>query len=80
MIQEDLVVHIDAPNDDSPKVNVMGGNNGSWTIGYVPRQAGQYYIDFVFRGKFATEPYMMPITQGSSVPEHTYRGRERNAQ
>lgn len=76
-IKEDLAVYCDAPESPDYRFNIMGGSSGSYIIGFKPSVPGQHWMDFSFRGKFATEPYLLPIDKLKKVPEHPYTGKER---
>jgi len=45
----DLEVFVEGPEDSPPKVNIMGGERGTYHVGFTPAQAGQYWVDFVFK-------------------------------
>lgn len=76
-VKTDLAVYCDAPEGTQYKFNIMGGSSGSYIIGFKPSVPGQHWVDFVFRDKFANEPYLLPIDRLKKVPEHPYTGKER---
>jgi len=71
--KEDLVVYIDAKSKPD-RVNIMGGQNGSWHIGFTPPDKGTYWVDFVYRGEFIDEPFSLPI---GGNDDYSYTGKER---
>jgi len=71
-VKEDLTVFVSSPGDPL-KPTVMGGTGGSYHIGLKPTEAGQHYVDFCWRGTWASEAYMLPVKDKSgNVPDHTY--------
>jgi len=71
--KEDLTVFIDCRTKPD-KINIMGGTNGSWIVGFTPLDKGTHFVDFVFRGEFVGLQYSLPI--GSS-DDFNYTGKER---
>lgn len=75
--KEDLQVIIECPGE-APRTNVMGGSGGSYHVGFKPTEAGQYWLDFCWRGTWAADTYMMPIKdKAGKVPDHGYTGSHR---
>jgi len=74
--KSDLQVFVEGPG---PLVtpNIMGGDRGKFQIGLKPGPAGTYWVDFVFQGIFAAEPFKLPISEGASCPEYPYEGKQR---
>jgi len=61
-----------------PKTSVMGGKGGVFHVGFTPKDAGQYWADFVFKGMWTSTPYSLPITTSSGqLPDYSYEGKER---
>jgi len=73
----DLEVIIECPEDTQPKVSIMGGERGNFHIGFTPSAAGQYWIDLIFKGVLANEPFLLPIKDsGNKVPaQPNYTGK-----
>jgi len=60
-------------------MNIMF-SQGAYHVGLSPGEGGQWYFDFVWRGIWASEPWMMPVkNKFNKVPEHTYTGKYRPA-
>jgi len=79
--KEDLVVHVDSPGGATQaRLNIMGGTGGAYHIGLTPGVAGQWWFDFVWRGIWCPEPFMLPIKNRlNKLPDHPYTGAERKA-
>jgi len=74
----DLEVVIEGPDGDTqPKINIMGGERGNFHIGFTPNSPGQYWLDFIFKGALANEPFLLPVKDATNkVPPHPeYTGR-----
>jgi len=77
--KEDLVVYVEGP-DKNIRLNIMANAKAVYHIGFTPREAGQYWIDFVFRGEWAEKPYMFEISDAfNRVPNFPYQGIYRNS-
>jgi len=55
----------------------MGGERGKFQVGLKPGNAGTYWIDFVYQGRWAAEAYKLPIAEGANCPEVPYEGKQR---
>jgi hypothetical protein len=79
LVKADLKVLFESAGKNQPLVSsIMEGGKGVLHVGFTPKVAGQYWIDFIVRGNLAAEPYMLPIkTMNNSVPSHPYVGEER---
>jgi len=74
--KEDIVVHLECPGT-APRLNVMI-SGGSYNIGFTPSTGGQHWFDFVWRGTWLSEPFMLPIkNKENEVPDYPYTGVER---
>jgi len=72
--KDDLAVYIEGP-EKSIRLNVMGGPKSVYHIGFTPKEPGQYWVDFVFRGKWADRPHQLDITDSFfKIPPHPYQG------
>eukprot|EP01130_Rhizamoeba_saxonica_P003161 TRINITY_DN135_c0_g1_i1.p1 TRINITY_DN135_c0_g1~~TRINITY_DN135_c0_g1_i1.p1 ORF type:complete len:313 (-),score=86.63 TRINITY_DN135_c0_g1_i1:115-1053(-) len=76
--KEDLKVFVEGPDTDGLNINVMGGSRGAYHIGLTPREAGQHWFDFQFKGEFVGEPYMLPVSNRGDVPDFDYSGIHRS--
>jgi len=73
--KEDLAVFVEGPDKNIRNVNVMANAKAVYHIGFTPREAGQYWIDFVFRGEWAEKPIMFEICDAfNKVPNFPYQG------
>jgi len=72
--KEDLVVYIEGPEKTS-RLNVMGGPKSVYHIGFTPKEPGQYWVDFIFRGIWADRPHQLDISDNFyKVPAFPYQG------
>jgi len=77
--KEDLKVFVDCPGGP-PKLNIMGGNGGSYHVGFTPTEGGEFYCDFLWRGHWCKEPFLIAVkNKANMVPSHPYTGPERKA-
>jgi len=74
----DLQVFVESPTPVT-NVKIMGGDRGKFQVGFSSGAAGTYWVDFVYQGTFAQDPYKLPISEGSNCPEIPYEGRQRAA-
>jgi len=78
--KEDLIVYVDGPTTPTPRVNVMGGTGGAYHIGFTPSEAGQHWVDFIFKGNWSAEPFCLAIKDNfNKTPDFPYTGSERKA-
>jgi len=76
-LKEDLVVYIEGP-DKSIRLNVMGGPKSVYHLGFTPKEPGQYWVDYVFRGIWADRPHQLDISDTFyKVPAFPYQGTDR---
>jgi len=74
--KSDLEVFIEGPED--PKISILGGERGNFHVGFNPSVAGQFWMDFVYKGTVANEPFLLPVKDMfNKVPEVTYTGKYR---
>jgi len=77
--KEDLKVYVDCPSGP-PKLNIMGGTGGSYHVGFTPTEGGEFWCDFVWRGHWCKEPFLIAVkNKGNTVPSYPYTGPERKA-
>jgi len=75
--KSDLEVIVEGPEE--PKISVLGGERGNFHVGFNPNIAGQYWLDFVYKGIVANEPFLVPVKDMfNKVPEVHYTGKSRN--
>jgi len=74
--KNDLEVYIEGPDNSIRNINVTGGGRKSvYHIGFTPKQPGQYWVDFVFRGIWADQPHKLDITDSNfQIPPYPYQG------
>jgi len=72
--KDDLAIYVEGP-DKSIRLNVMGGPKSVYHIGFTPKDPGQYWVDFVFRGIWAEKPHQLDISDTfQKVPPFPYQG------
>eukprot|EP01123_Difflugia_compressa_P010973 TRINITY_DN4177_c0_g1_i1.p1 TRINITY_DN4177_c0_g1~~TRINITY_DN4177_c0_g1_i1.p1 ORF type:complete len:221 (+),score=45.64 TRINITY_DN4177_c0_g1_i1:16-678(+) len=75
--KSDLEVFVEGPEE--PKVSVLGGERGNFHVGFTPNVAGQFWLEFVYKGTVANEPFLLPVRDlFNKVPEHPYTGKFRS--
>jgi len=75
--KQDLEVIIEGPVETQPKISIMGGDRGNFHIGFTPSAAGQYWLDFIFKGTLANEPFLLPVKDAANKvpPTPAYTGK-----
>jgi len=59
-------------------LNIMGGQNGAYHVGFTPNEGGQWWFDFVWRDIWCKETFLLPIkNKANKVPDHPYTGAVR---
>jgi len=77
--KDDLKVYVDCPTG-TPKLNIMGGTGGAYHVGFTPTEGGEYWCDFVWRGHWCKEPFLIAVkNKANEVPPYPYTGQERKA-
>jgi len=56
----------------------LGGDRGKFTINFTPTVPGWHWVDFVFKGTWANDPFKLPISDGPNCPEVQYEGKYRS--
>lgn len=76
-IKTDLEVLIEGPSGDV-RVNVMGGPQGAFHIGFTPTEPGQHWVDFIYLGAMLEETFRLDITDNfRKTPTYDYTGKLR---
>eukprot|EP01124_Arcella_intermedia_P027735 TRINITY_DN5486_c0_g1_i1.p1 TRINITY_DN5486_c0_g1~~TRINITY_DN5486_c0_g1_i1.p1 ORF type:complete len:696 (-),score=222.75 TRINITY_DN5486_c0_g1_i1:722-2809(-) len=74
--KEDLQIFIEP--EEEAFVSIMGGVKGTFSIGFKPKVAGYYWVDFVFKGQWAPNPYPLPVAApGQTMNASQYKGIHR---
>jgi hypothetical protein len=75
--KSDLAVYVEGPSNIS-NVSIMGGDRGKFHLGFTPTSPGIHWVDFVFQGVWASEPYKLQISDGANCPATEYEGKYRS--
>jgi hypothetical protein len=78
--KNDFEVFYQVPPGVEIKPSLMTGKNGIFHVGFNPKEPGQYWVDFVYKGKWATEPFLVPVNSSTGlIPEFPYDPKKRKS-